>query len=279
VLGFAVLGAFAVGLNPNGLAIWKLPFYTVDVSLAIQEWHSPNFHRLDLHPILWLLFLVIIALGFSSKKISLFDLFKTLGFAYMTFYSQRSMVLFAIVAAPVAARYLAVVWEDWKSAPIGLWLARIQSSSGNKPLPGRLTKILNLTLVALIFAVALFRAYTISLPVMVYQTYPKATVEWIEENQPPGQMFNSYNWGGYLTWDLRDYPVFIDGRADLYGDEIIEQWWQIINATDDGFELLDQWDVNFVLVEPHWPIVNALQAQYWATLFQDDVSVLLGRAP
>ena len=189
------------------------------------------------------------------------------------------MVLFAIVAAPVAARYLAVVWEDWKSAPIGQWLARIQTSSGNKPLPGRLTKILNLTLVALIFAVALFREYTISLPVMVYQTYPKAAVEWIEENQPPGQMFNSYNWGGYLTWDLRNYPVFIDGRADLYGDEIIGQWWQIINATDDSFALLDQWDVKFVLVEPHWPIVKALQAQHWATLFQDDVSVLLGIAP
>ena len=181
LVGFTLLGAFSVGLNPNGLAIWKLPFYTVDVSLAIQEWHSPDFHRFDLHPILWLLFLVIIALGFSSKKISLFDLFKTLGFAYMTFYSQRSMVLFAIIAAPVAARYLAVVWEDMKSAPIGLWMARLQENSTNKPLPVRVTKFINLTIISLIFTLILVRAFTLSLPMMVYQSFPKAAIDWIAE--------------------------------------------------------------------------------------------------
>ena len=257
-----------------------MPFYTVDVSLAIQEWHSPDFHRFDLHPILWLLFLVIIALGLSSKKISLFDLLKTLGFAYMTFYSQRSMVLFAIIAAPVAARYLAVVWEDLKSAPIGLWMAHLQGNSTNKPLPVRLTKIINLTIISLIFAgLILFRAFTLSLPMMVYQTFPKAAVDWIDESQPQDQMFNSYNWGGYLTWDLRDYPVFIDGRADLYGDEIIGQWWQIINATDEGFDLLDQWDVNFVLLEPDWPIVEALENESWSVQYKDDISVVLQRSP
>ena len=92
-------------------------------------------------------------------------------------------------------------------------------------------------------------------------------------------MLNSYNWGGYLTWDLRDYPVFIDGRADLYGDEIIGQWWQIINATDEGFDLLDQWDVHFVLLEPDWPIVGALQNENWSVQYKDDISVVLTRSP
>ena len=32
------------------------------------------------------------------------------------------------------------------------------------------------------------------------------------------QMFNSYNWGGYLMFALPDMPVFVDGRTDLYGD-------------------------------------------------------------
>ena len=277
LVGFTVLGIFAVGLNPNGLAIWKLPFYTVDVSLAIQEWHSPDFQRFDLHPILWLLFLVVIALGFSTKKISLFDLFKTLGFAYLTFYSQRSMVLFALIAAPVAARYLAVVWDDWKTVPIGLWLARMQGKSTSQLLPHRLTKIINLTIVAMLFVVILFRAFTLSLPVMLYQTYPKAAVNWIDEHQPPRQMFNSYNWGGYLTWDLTDFPVFIDGRADLYGDEIIGQWWQIINATDKGFDLLDHWKVDFVLLEPEWPIVEALKNANWPVRYEDDISIVLER--
>ena len=32
--------------------------------------------------------------------------------------------------------------------------------------------------------------------------------------EQPG--YNSYNWGGYLIW--RGLPVFVDGRADVYGD-------------------------------------------------------------
>jgi hypothetical protein len=195
----------------------------------------------------------------------------------MTFYSQRSMALFAIIAAPVVARYLTAVWEDLKAAPIGLWLARLQGASDSKPLPGRLTKVINLAIVALIFTLILFRAFTLSLSVMVHQTYPKAAVNWIMENQPAAQMFNSYNWGGYLTWDLETYPVFIDGRADLYGDEIIGQWWSIIRASDQSLELLDEWEVRFVLLEPDWPIVSALADQNWELLYQDDLSVVFGK--
>ena len=32
-------------------------------------------------------------------------------------------------------------------------------------------------------------------------------------------MLNHYNWSGYFIWKLYpDYRVYIDGRADLYGD-------------------------------------------------------------
>ena len=133
-------------------------------------------------------------------------------------------------------------------------------------------------IVSLIFVLILFRAFTLSLPVMVYQTYPKAALNWITENQPQSQMFNSYNWGGYLTWDLRNDPVFIDGRADLYGDEIIGQWWSIIRATDEGFDLLDHWNINFVLLEPDWPIVEALKDENWSVRFEDNISVVLEKS-
>jgi len=279
LIGFTFLGMLAVGFNPNGLMIWKLPFYTVDIALEIQEWNSPDFHRLDLHPVLWLLFLLITSLGLSKKKISFFELFKILGFAYLAFYAQRNIALFAVIAAPVVVRYLSFLWEEMKLTPIGLMIEKMQKSSVGKPLAPRLTGFINLSVVILLFIVIFFRAYALSQPVVVNQPYPQTAIQWIKENQPPAQMFNSYNWGGYLTWNLRDYPVFIDGRSDLYGDEIIGQWWQIINATDEGFALLDQWGVNFVLLEPHWPIVAALQDQHWSVLYQDDHSILLARAP
>jgi hypothetical protein len=44
------------------------------------------------------------------------------------------------------------------------------------------------------------------------------------------RMFNSYNWGGYLLWELPEYPVFIDGRTDLYDDELVEEWLRVVRA-------------------------------------------------
>jgi hypothetical protein len=275
--GFTILAALAVGLNPNGLSIWKLPFYTVDVSLAIREWQSPDFHHIYLHPFLWLLFLLVVALGFSQKRISLFDLFKTLGFAYMTFYSQRSIALFGIVAAPVVARYLSVSWDDWKGAPIGLWLAHLRSRSNNKPVSGTLMKIINIFTVSLLLILVLVNAFNLSLPSKVYAVYPKKAVSWIKDNHPQGQMYNSYNTGGYLIWDLPDYPVFIDGRADLYGDEIMDQWRNIDKGTDYSLTLLNEWGVNFALLEPDLPIVMTLQSAGWEVMFKDDLAVVLVR--
>ena len=63
-------------------------------------------------------------------------------------------------------------------------------------------------------------------------------------------MFNTYNWGGYLIFKLwPDYPVYIDGRTDLYDDNFIRRYLGVMVA-DEGWEqiLLDD-NINLVLVE------------------------------
>jgi hypothetical protein len=90
-------------------------------------------------------------------------------------------------------------------------------------------------------------------------------------------MFNSYNWGGYLMWTLRDYPVFVDGRTDLYSDEIINQWLQVVNAKNGWQTVLDKWDINLILIEPTWPIVKVLPNAGWKIFYQDNTAVLFGR--
>ena len=40
---------------------------------------------------------------------------------------------------------------------------------------------------------------------------------------PPGPIYNHLNWGGYLIWRLPEYPVTMDGRTNLHGDERIER--------------------------------------------------------
>ena len=271
------LAGLATLINPNGLALWKLPFYTVQVSLQnINEWASPDFHRPDLHPMLWLIFLFIIGLGFAKKIPDWGELLKFIGFAYLAFVSQRSIAPFLIVAIPVVSDSLWQAWTDRLHETV------IPPSLANKPnqpstLSPKLTRAINIGLISLCALMALGRVYWLSNPDLVYAEMPTQAVQWVNDHQPAGPMLNSYNWGGYLIWSLPAYPVFIDGRADLYGDQMLNDWWTVVNGSDQGLALLDKWKIKLVFLETDWPVVKQLPALGWQLLYKDSKTVILGR--
>jgi hypothetical protein len=102
-------------------------------------------------------------------------------------------------------------------------------------------------------------------------------VGYIQEQHPPGRLFNTYNWGGYLIWALPQYPVFIDGRTDLYDGPVIDDWLLVARAEPGWQTVLDTWEVNLVLFEPGMPVVRALAAEGWRLDYQDEVAVLFSR--
>ena len=60
--------------------------------------------------------------------------------------------------------------------------------------------------------------------------FPVNAVNFIHQNRLPGPLYNTFDWGGFLTWYMPDYPVVIDGRTDLYGDQLN----QLLFATRSG---------------------------------------------
>ena len=50
--------------------------------------------------------------------------------------------------------------------------------------------------------------------------FPVSAVNFIHQNRLPGPLYNTFDWGGFLTWYMPDYPVVVDGRTDLYGDDL-----------------------------------------------------------
>jgi hypothetical protein len=57
--------------------------------------------------------------------------------------------------------------------------------------------------------------------------YPIDAANFLRQNRLPGPMFNSFDWGGFLTWYMPQYPVSIDGRNDLYGDELDQRLYRV----------------------------------------------------
>jgi hypothetical protein len=258
----------AAGANPNGYRILAYPLGTLTspaMQRLIGEWFSPNFHELDWIP-LAILLLGILAIGLYARKR---EKVTTIGLvtlsAYAALRSVRNVPLFAIVAAPVLASQL--------SAVVPLRPAAQVTSGRSRLLPPVLLAAIIIVATSIIWLRLEGQGAT------ERQSLPVGAVDWIEVHQPPGNLFNTYHWGGYLIWRLSpDYPVFIDGRADLHGDQMLTEYVNIYN-TDSGWEqALSDYGVNLVLVEPTSLIAQGLEdSAEWEKVYADNVSVLLER--
>jgi hypothetical protein len=252
------------------------PFKTVGIGALkgyIQEWQSPDFHAIQTQPFIWLLLLTFGAVGASRRRLALTDFLLFSGFAYMGFLAGRNIALFALAAAPVLSRHAAPLVEAW-IRKLGL------HSSLHTPLQKGSTALNSLILGVLFLAV--LAKLTLVIPFnenqKSWQTgLPLQAVEYLRENRPIGRLFNSYNWGGYLLWALPEYPVFIDGRTDLYNDALIGQWLQVVKAEPGWQDILQRWDVHLILLESKTPLVSQLKEAGWRLLYQDDQAVIYAR--
>jgi len=266
---FSFLSFFFVLFNPNGLAILKLPFKTIDVSIAsIMEWSSPNFHEMIMLPFLMVIILFIIVLSIAEKRLSSDQLIKALGFLILAFISQRNIPLAVIVILPILIEKFSEFISTYKNG---------KSIKSEIKVPAKVSAIINSIIVLFLVLACGARIYAQSSASEIQSVYPVQAVEWILENKPKGNIFNSYNWGGFLIFNLPEYKVFIDGRADLYGNELIATWWNIVNDRQNSLESLDKYNINLILLEPDRPIVERLIEQNWTLSYQDGVSVILTR--
>src|SRR5580658_8518230 len=110
------------------------------------------------------------------------------------------------------------------------------------------------------------------------ESFPVRAGNYIRQNHLPQPLFNTYPWGGFLTWYLPDYPVLIDGRTDLYGDEINIRYFKLMQAeipleSDPGFS-----QAQTILLEASSPIAQALSTlPGFRVVYQDNVASVLTR--
>jgi hypothetical protein len=92
-------------------------------------------------------------------------------------------------------------------------------------------------------------------------------------------MFNHYDWGGYLIFKL--YPrirVYIDGRADLYGDRLMQQRADTYYLMNDWQRSLSQWKIRTVIVPADSPLATGLRSAHgWVQSYEDSSSVIFSR--
>ena len=152
--------------------------------------------------------------------------------------------------------------------------------------PPRRTPALVLINWLLLAAVVVVAADKVAVPLRpsvneaaIAKSMPVGSVEYIDRMRPPGRLFNSYNWGGYLAWTLYPaYPVYIDGRTDLYGDAFLRRYLRIVGGQEGSQAALDQDGIRLVLIETGSPLAAALRrAPDWRLSYADSLASVFER--
>lgn len=114
-------------------------------------------------------------------------------------------------------------------------------------------------------------------------TFPVETVNFIERNRLSGKVFAEYSWGGYLHYRTDGaMKVFIDGRADtLFAAETYERYQRVATGQPAWAEVVESSGAEFFL----WPtrggnfqyLLALVETDRWRVLYIDAVSGLLVR--
>jgi hypothetical protein len=268
-----IAAAAALMINPYGAQMLLVPFQTVGIGALrsfIQEWNSPNFQERQTWGFILMLFGTLGAVGASKKALPWSDFVLLSGTGFLALTAGRNIAVFAVVAVPILCFHLDAALRERG------WVVRTVRR------PSRLMQTAN----AIIVVAAILGAAAKTLLVLDRETLdeelrrvlPIEAVEVIREQTPPGLMFNSYNWGGYILYALPEYPVFVDGRTDLYGDALLTTYLRTALANPGWRDMLDEYAVNLVLVETGSRLALELAEEAgWRQMHEDELASIYTR--
>lgn len=270
----------AVVLNPSGARLYAYPFETLTsraMMKYINEWFSPDFHEPMFQPFALMLLATFSLMILSRGRVRPSSLLMLAATAYAALRSGRNVPFFALAAMPLVAEHA------WKWLSRHAWGARLLKPEKAEDGHQLFLKVaLNvLVFVAAPLALCLVRVQQVNAGRAADEArnFPSAAVEFMRENRLPQPVFNEYGWGGYMIWKLRpDYRVYIDGRADVYGDAFMEEFLKTHDGVAAWRAPLERDGVRTVAVGPDAPLASLLrQEKGWRKVFEDKQAVIFVR--
>jgi len=297
-LGLALVAGFAATIiNPYGPRLWSyiLQYLKgVRVLAHTDEYSSPIFHgAIQSTALEVVLCMFVLGLVVSRRRPSLPQLSISLLFAGMALASVRHIPLFVIVTLPVIAELFAnasllSAREQGQMEPAQWWQKLQASWNEMGETVDEMESLCRLHLLpigaVLILAIAgINGGKLLGIPLLESgfdpERFPTRTLECIREHHlKPETGFNMDNWGGYISYKL-GIPVFIDDRADFYGESFYLDYGTVSTVSPGWRDVLDKYKIEWVLFPANSRLASSLSEEPdWKLLCEDKASLLLVRA-
>jgi hypothetical protein len=268
-----LLCSAVVILNPNGFHLYTYPLQTLfssSINRYIAEWSSPNFHQARNLPFAAMILALVGTVSISRRRLLPSELLLLTIFIWAGLHSVRHIPIFVLAATPVLTALIASCGDGQISR---LGASRSRASRGKLIFNG-------VVLIGFaVFTYVRFHTVVSRQSTAEERHFPAGAVSYFSSTIVPSPMLNSSDWGGYLIWKLYPrYRVFSDGRADLYGDEFMNDSARVYYLKRRWQAILDRWQIRTVVLPPDAPLVTALrQMSLWTQVYADPQAVVLVR--
>lgn len=116
----------------------------------------------------------------------------------------------------------------------------------------------------------------------IENVFPAKACDYVHANHLRAPLFNDYQWGGYLMWKLPEYPVFVDERLNLYGDEFRGAYFEAVMGKRRMETLPGFSDQQTILLPVNIPMAKALTTiavlqQQFREVYRDNIAIVLVR--
>ncbi|HTM49148.1 MAG TPA: hypothetical protein VL285_10720 [Bryobacteraceae bacterium] len=276
----AVACTAATGANPYGFAVHAhaIPYLQQKWMIRlVQEFQSPQFGSPEGR---YFELLLIAGLALSAQLIArkqYASALLILAWAHAALNSVRHIPIFGFVVAPMLVREATVLWNRWNPFPPPGSIRSILAGLAADHTPG--LRRSSVWPAALVLSLALFSfgfAWPADFP---HGRYPAGLALKHAQLISGSRIFTTDAWADYLTF--HHYPrqkIFVDGRSDFFGQEIIEEYLQILKGQQGWDTLMRRYDFNAVLIPSQSALASLLRVTPgWILVDADDQAVLFRR--
>lgn len=262
---FGAASVLASVISPYGLHGLLFPFQLTAMQVlgAINEWLPSDFSSLGV-------FEVVLLAGLAGclwvgVRVPLWRLAVVIGLLHMALAHSRHQAIFLIVTSLILAAPLAKALGEGRP---------------RFDLPAAMAERRR-DLVPLLIVLALFAAgmtlWRLAVPAQRPDSLnvPETAMARLPAALKAARVFNEYSFGGSLT--MHGVPVYIDGRADMYGDAAMRTYLDLVETPDAAKWQAAQrrWGFAWTILPPGKPLVSVLDRQPgWRRLYADPWAVI-----
>jgi hypothetical protein len=278
-------------LNPYGVHLYTHIYHSYvgsDFLLnRISEFRSPDFHIDVVKYFEFLILIVLVMAAATYRRLSFVEIGLVVFWTHMALVSARHIPLYVLMMTPILARhwtgYVEALSTDDRLRP---WVRRlvdpVKRYCANLGAMETQFKgvVYPVVIVGLVLVISLNRGQLFGHTVLDKgfdkKVFPVNAANFIEQQKIEGKLFSTDQWSGYLIYRFFPrYPVFFDGRSDMYGEDLMNEYLKLAYLEHDWRKVIEKYQFDWMVLPFNIPLPSLMkELPGWRVVYDDHYAIV-----